>query len=54
VIDWATAASLATAGGNLTLATATFASHESANKSARTAERAAKIIWLEWMDKPCR
>jgi len=35
-----TAASLATAGGTLILAIATFASIRSANKSARTAERA--------------
>ncbi|HEX2323509.1 MAG TPA: hypothetical protein VHJ18_31430 [Streptosporangiaceae bacterium] len=41
--DWATAASLATAGGTLVLAIATFASIRSANKSARTAERAARI-----------
>jgi hypothetical protein len=43
VTDWATAASLATAGGTLVLAIATFASIRSANKSARTAERAARI-----------
>jgi hypothetical protein len=43
VTNWATAASLATAGGTLVLAIATFASIRSANKSARTAERAARI-----------
>ena len=41
--DWATIASLATAGGTLVLAVATFASIRSANRSARTAERAARI-----------
>ncbi len=40
--DWATASSLATAGGTLVLAVATFASIRSANRSARTAERAAR------------
>jgi hypothetical protein len=40
--DWATIASLATAGGTLVLAVATFASIRSANRSARTAERAAR------------
>lgn len=43
MMHWETAASLATAGGTLVLATATFASIRSANKSARTAERAARI-----------
>jgi hypothetical protein len=37
-IDWPTAASLATAGGTLVLAIATFASVRSANRSARIAE----------------
>src|SRR4051812_36890908 len=37
--DWVTISSLATAGGTLVLATATFASVRSANKAARTAER---------------
>lgn len=37
--DWATISSLATAGGTLVLAVATFASVRSANRSARTAER---------------
>lgn len=36
--DWATISSLATAGGTLVLAAATFASVRSANRSARTAE----------------
>ena len=40
--NWATIASLATAGGTLVLAVATFASIRSANRSARTAERAAR------------
>lgn len=38
--DWATISSLATAGGTLVLAVATFASVRSANRAARTAERA--------------
>ena len=38
--DWATAASLATAGATLVLAAGTFASVRSANRAARTAERA--------------
>jgi hypothetical protein len=42
VTDWATVASLATAGGTLVLAVATFASIRSANRSARIAERAAR------------
>jgi hypothetical protein len=37
-IDWPTVASLATAGGTLVLALATFASVRSANRSARVAE----------------
>jgi hypothetical protein len=37
--DWATISSLATAGGTLVLAVATFASVRSANNAARTAER---------------
>ena len=40
VTDWPTIASLATAGGTLVLATATFASVRSANRAARVAERA--------------
>ena len=39
-MDWATISSLATALGTLVLAVATFASIRSANRSARTAERA--------------
>jgi hypothetical protein len=38
--DWATVSSLATAGGTLILAVATFASVRSANRSARIAEAA--------------
>jgi hypothetical protein len=38
--DWATTASLATAGATLVLAAGTFASVRSANRAARTAERA--------------
>ena len=41
--DWATVSSLATAGGTLVLATATFASVRSANRSARIAEAAAYL-----------
>jgi hypothetical protein len=40
VADWATISSLATAGGTLVLAAATFASVRSANRSARVAEMA--------------
>lgn len=39
MIDWTTVSSLATAGGTLVLAVATFASVRSANRAARTAER---------------
>ena len=38
--DWATVSSLATAGATLLLAVGTFASVRSANRAARTAERA--------------
>lgn len=38
--DWATISSLATAGATLLLAVGTFASVRSANRAARTAERA--------------
>jgi hypothetical protein len=38
--DWATISALATAGGTLVLAFATFASVRSANRASRTAERA--------------
>jgi hypothetical protein len=41
--DWATISSLATAGGTLVLAFATFASVRSANRSARVAERALLV-----------
>ena len=40
--DWSTIASLATAGGTLVLAVATFASIRSANRSARVPERSAR------------
>jgi hypothetical protein len=39
VADWSTISSLATAGGTLVLAAATFASVRSANRAARSAER---------------
>jgi hypothetical protein len=41
--DWATIWSLATAGGTLVLAAATFYSVRSANRAARTAERALQV-----------
>ena len=41
--DWSTIASLATAGGTLILATATFSSVRSGNRSARIAEQALQI-----------
>ena len=41
--DWVTISSLATAGGTLVLAAATFASVRSANRSARVAERALLV-----------
>jgi hypothetical protein len=41
--DWATVSSLATAGGTLVLAVATFASVRSANRAARVAERTLLI-----------
>jgi hypothetical protein len=41
--DWATIASLATAGGTLVLAVSTFASTRSANRAARVAEQALLI-----------
>jgi hypothetical protein len=40
VTDWATISSLATAGGTLVLAVATFSAVRSANRSARVAEQA--------------
>lgn len=41
--DWATLASLATAGGTLVLAVATFSSTRSSNRSARISERALQV-----------
>src|SRR5437588_5049019 len=41
--DWATISSLATAGGTLVLAAATFASVRSANRAARVAERSLQL-----------
>jgi hypothetical protein len=41
--DWSTIASLATAGGTLVLALATFASVRSANRAARAAERSLLV-----------
>jgi hypothetical protein len=41
--DWVTISSLATAGGTLVLAVATFSSVRSANRAARTAERSLSI-----------
>ena len=38
--DWTTIASLATAGGTLVLAVATYASVRSSNRSAQASERA--------------
>ncbi|HEV3227216.1 MAG TPA: hypothetical protein VGZ52_10285 [Acidimicrobiales bacterium] len=40
MVDWSTVSSLATAGGTLVLAMATFAAVRSANRSARVTERA--------------
>ncbi len=42
-MDWTTISSLATAGGTLVLAVATFSSVRSANRSARVAERALLV-----------
>ena len=41
--DWATISSLATAGGTLVLAIATFGSTRSANRAARTAEKTLEL-----------
>src|SRR2546429_4042544 len=41
--DWVTISSLATAGGTMVLALATFASVRSANRAARVAERSFQI-----------
>jgi hypothetical protein len=43
VTDWGTISSLATAGGTLVLAAATFSSVRSANRAARSAERALQV-----------
>jgi hypothetical protein len=43
VADWPTIASLATAAGTMVLGVATFASVRSANRAARTAERALEV-----------
>src|SRR5438094_7766554 len=43
VADWTTISSLATAGGTVILAVATYASVRSANRSARVAERALQV-----------
>jgi len=43
VADWATISALATAGGTLVLAAATFSSVRSANRAARVAERALDL-----------
>jgi hypothetical protein len=43
VADWVTISSLATAGGTLVLAAATFSSVRSANRAARTAERSLLV-----------
>jgi hypothetical protein len=43
VADWTTISSLATAGGTMILAVATFSSVRSANRAARTAERALQV-----------
>src|SRR5487761_448241 len=42
-LDWVTISSLATAGGTLVLAVATFSSVRSANRTARAAERSLQI-----------
>jgi hypothetical protein len=42
MVDWVTISSLAAAGGTLVLAAATF-SVRSANRAARTAERALQV-----------
>lgn len=42
-MDWTTISSLATAGGTLVLAVATFASVRSANRAARLAEQSLLV-----------
>src|SRR2546429_1934600 len=43
VVNWVTVSSLATAGGTLVLAIATFSAVRSANRAARTAERNLQV-----------
>ena len=43
MVDWATISALATAGGTLVLAVATFASVRSGNRAARLAERTLEL-----------
>jgi hypothetical protein len=57
VTDWATISSLATAGGTLVLAAATFAAVRSANRAGRNAERALlvglrPVLFASRMDDP--
>jgi hypothetical protein len=52
-VDWATIASLATAGGTLLLAVSTFASVRSANRAARAAERSF-LVGLQPLLVPSR
>ena len=52
-VDWATIASLATAGGTLVLAVSTFASVRSANRAARAAERSF-LVGLQPLLVPSR
>ena len=49
--DWATISSLATAGGTLVLAVATFASVRSANRAAHSAERRGATMDTEHQDE---
>jgi hypothetical protein len=53
VADWVTISSLATAGGTLVLAGATFASVRSANRAARVAER-SMLVGLRPLLMPSR
>jgi hypothetical protein len=53
VADWVTISSLATAGGTLVLAAATFASVRSANRAARVAEQAL-LVGLQPLLVPSR
>jgi hypothetical protein len=52
-VEWATIASLATAGGTLVLAVSTFASVRSANRAARAAERSF-LVGLQPLLVPSR